>query len=166
MDFNIDTADSLQISDQEISTLLLQVYVEGGFVTPELATTLFQASAVRNRGKLIAARDKQAFILAGLVIIVYPDSPAHRLAQGDETEMHLLGVKTEYRGSGLGRLLVNAAIDDVRKSGYSKMLLATQPTMHAAHRLYESTGFVRAPDRDFHRSDREFWAYEIVLSAG
>jgi len=44
------------------------------------------------------------------------------------------------------------------------MLLSTQVTMHAAHRLYESSGFVRSADRDFSRAGRDFLAYEIDLT--
>ncbi|MBI3774315.1 MAG: GNAT family N-acetyltransferase [Gammaproteobacteria bacterium] len=160
MDFQIDTADVLAVSDPELSELLSQVYVDGDFVTPEMAVSLVDPAAVRSRGKIIAARKQQSLQLAGMVIVVYPDSPARRLAQGDETEMHLLGVKSEYRGKGLGRALVAAAIHDAKQCGYSKMILWTQPTMHAAHRLYEISGFVRAPGRDFIRAGRDFKVYE------
>ena len=163
MNFKIGPAVLLEISDTEISELLSRVYVDGGFVAPEVATTLFEPLAVRSRGRLICARDKQNLTLAGMVIVVYPDSPARRLAQGDETEMHLLGVKPDYREFGLGRLLVAAAIEDAKQAGYSKMILWTQLTMHAAHRLYESAGFVRLPGMDFNRGGRDFWVYEGVL---
>ena len=163
MDFLVDTAGALKISDLEISDLLAQVYVDGGFVAAEMAVSLFDATAVRSRGKIVAAREKESLLFAGMVIIVYPDSPARRIAQGNEAEMHLLGVKPEYRGSGLGRALVEAAINDATQRGYSKMLLWTQPTMHAAQRLYESSGFIRAPGRDFFRADRDFKVYEKEL---
>lgn len=160
MDFQIDSADSLQISDLEMAQLLTQVYVGDDFVAPEMAVALFEPTAVRSRGHIIGAREKQSLLLAGMVIVVYPDSSARRLAQDNETEMHLLGVKAEYRGQGLGRALVAAALDDARRCGYSKMLLWTQATMHAAHRLYESSGFIRVPKRDFSRAGRDFKVYE------
>ena len=156
-------ADALQISDLEISQLLTQVYVDGGFVAAEMAVSLFEANAVRSRGKIVAARAKQSLLFAGMVIIVYPDSPARRMAQSNEAEMHLLGVKPEYCGNGLGRALVAAAVNDASQSGYSKMLLWTQPTMYAAHRLYESSGFIRTPGRDFVRAGRDFKVYENEL---
>lgn len=163
MDFQIDTADALKISDLEISQLLSRVYVDDGFVAPELAASLFEATAVRSRGKIIGARERQSLIFAGMVIIVYPTSPARRMAQGNEAEMHLLGVKPEYRGKGLGKALVAAAINDATQSGYSKMLLWTQATMQAAQRLYASSGFIRVPGRDFCRGGRDFRVYEKVL---
>ncbi len=164
MNFHIDTAEALTISDQEITELLSRVYVDGGFTTAEVAISLFEPAAVRSRGKIIAAREKQHLIFAGMVITVYPDSPARRLARDDETEMQLLGVKPEYRGNSLGKMLVEAAIDDAKQKGYSKMLLSTQLSMQAAHHLYELSGFIRAPDRNFSRGGRDFWAYEKQLS--
>ena len=101
-----------------------------------------------------------------MVIMVYPDSPARRLADGeDETEMHLPGVMPEYRGHGLGHRLVEAAMAAARQAGYAKMLLATQPTMHAAHKLYEQTGFLRIPNKDFRRNEYEFLAYRARLNS-
>lgn len=163
MNFIIDTADSLKLLDLEITELLSQVYVESGFTTPEIATSLFEATTVRNRGKLIGAREKKTLIFTGMVIVAYPNSSVCHLAQGNETEMHLLGVKSEYRDRGLGKRLVTSAIHTAQQNGYTKMLLGTQATMQAAHRLYESSGFVRTPDRDFTRNDKIFWVYEKIL---
>ncbi len=163
MNFHMGTADLLNISDLEISELLSQVFVDGGFAAPDISTTLFEPSFVRSRGNIIGARSIENLI-AGMVIVVSPDSPACHLAQANETEMHLLAVKPEYRGNGLGRVLVAAAIDDAKQRGYSKMLLWTQLTMQAAHGLYESSGFIRVPDRDFSRGGRGFWVYEKRLT--
>jgi len=120
MDFQIDTADSLKVSDLEISELLSRVYVDGGFVAPELAASLFEPSEVRSRGKIVGAREKLSLKFAGMVIIVYPNSSARRLAQGNETEMQLLGVMPEYRGQRLGRMLVAAAMNDAKQRGFLK----------------------------------------------
>jgi len=91
-----------------------------------------------------------------MVILVYPNTNAARFSQDKETEMHLLAVKPQYRGSGPGKFLANTIINDAKQSGYSKMLLFTQPSMNIAHRLYESLGFVRNYSRDFNRNGRVF----------
>jgi ribosomal protein S18 acetylase RimI-like enzyme len=163
MEYHLDTAESLAISDTEIYDMLSRVFVDGGFAAPEAANTFFEPSAVRSRGKLIAARNKHDNKFSGMVIVVYPDSPARRLATGDETEMHLLAVRPEDRGQGLGRALVSAAVDAAKNSGYKKMLLVTQTTMQSAHRLYESAGFIRLPAQDFNRGGRDFLAYAKEL---
>lgn len=56
-------------------------------------------------------------------------------------EMKRLYIRTSYRGVGLGRRLVEAAIGYARQSGYSQMVLDTLPSMTEAQTLYESFGF-------------------------
>jgi ribosomal protein S18 acetylase RimI-like enzyme len=163
MEFEIDSAELLRIDDIELSELLAQVYVAGGFTEPDEAVTLFEPSAVRKRGMLIGAREKQHLKLAGMVIVVPPDSPARRLAQNNEAEMHLLGVKPEYRGHGLGRILVESAIDRAKQNGYSKIILWTQFSMKSAQKLYEATGFIHVDDMK--RNGRDFKVYEMALCA-
>lgn len=161
MEFAIGSAELLNISDSEISELLAQVYVDGGFTEPELAVTLFAPDSVRKRGLLIGAREQGNATLAGMVILVPPESPARRLAQDNEAEMHLLGVKPDFRQCGLGKFLVQAAMDQAKQSGYAKIVLWTQKTMYAAQRLYESMGFVRI--KAIHSNGRDFWLYEREL---
>ena len=43
-------------------------------------------------------------------------------------------------------------------------MLSTQPTMHAAHRIYERFGFTRAPERDWSPvNDLPCCVYELEL---
>jgi len=63
----------------------------------------------------------------------------------------------------LGKGLVSRAINEVCQDGYSRVLLATQKQMFAAHKLYESLGFVRKENLDFARSRIDFLAYEKIL---
>lgn len=163
MAFQVDTAEVLAITDRELSELLTQVYVAAGFTDPDVAVSLFEPSAVRKRGVLIGARVKEDSSLAGMVIMVPPDSPARRLAKENEAEIHLLAVRPEYRRQGLGRMLVEEAMNRARQGGYSKIVLWTQTSMTAARNLYESTGFVHVGD--FGRNGREFKVYEKDLSA-
>ncbi len=161
MNFDIATAQSLKITDPEMTELLTQVYVEAGFTTPEEAVTLFEPSAVRSRGIVLGAREKQNSPLAGMIIVVPPDSPARRLAKNNEAEIHLLGVKTQYRRHGLGHQLVEAAIKQAMQNGYTKLVLWTQLSMHGAQRLYESAGFTHVGDIE--RNSRQFKVYEMAL---
>lgn len=161
LNFEIATVDAQKIDDSEMSKLLTQVYVGGGFTTPEEAVSLLEPSAVRARGILIGARENQQSKLVGFIIVVPPNSPARRLAKNNEAELHLLGVKSEYRGHGLGRMLVDAAIENASRLGCSKLILWTQLSMRSAQRLYESAGFVHI--NNIERNGREFKVYERTL---
>lgn len=156
----IDTGT--EIGDVELVELLTQAFVGGGFTTAEIAARMFEPAIVRARGELLYARDA-ASLLAGVVCLVGPSSPARRFALAGEVEMHLLAVRADSRGAGLGRALVMAAIDRAREQRYERLLLWTQPTMIAAHALYAATGFERRPARDFTRDGRQFLFLERAL---
>jgi len=61
-------------------------------------------------------------------------------------EMKRLFVRGEYRDRGLGRVLVEAIIEEARKIGYMHMRLDTiADRMERAIALYRSIGFVEIP---------------------
>lgn len=154
------------IEDGALEALLSRVYVEGGFTAPEVAEHAFAPSAVRARGELIVAYAPPAESLAGMVIVVLPDSSARRIASPDEAELHLLAVLPEFRGAGIGSRLIAAAIDVAKQAGLARLVLWTQPSMLAAQRLYLTHGFVRRPERDAALTPpagRSFWVFERSL---
>jgi ribosomal protein S18 acetylase RimI-like enzyme len=63
-----------------------------------------------------------------------------------ESHVRMLGVRPDAQGRGIGRALMDACIDIARENGKTLMTLHTTHRMTAAHRMYESMGFVREPD--------------------
>lgn len=60
-------------------------------------------------------------------------------------ELKRLYVRSGYRGTGLGRLLTQTAMQSAREMGYTHIRLDTLPQMAAAQRLYEDLGFRDIP---------------------
>ena len=74
----------------------------------------------------------------------------------------MLGVDPEARGEGVGRLLMEGAVDEARRAGKRRMTLGTTERMVAARGLYEAMGFVRGPDQVFDDGFR-LRTYELSL---
>jgi len=68
---------------------------------------------------------------------------AFRPLNRESCEAKRLYVRARFRGAGLGRKLLAAAIENARGAGYKTMYGDTLITMHQAAQLYESIGFVR-----------------------
>lgn len=151
------------VADAELRELLTTVYVDEGLTDELLAARVFAPGEVRARGEILHVRDPEDEALMAMVILAPPSSPARRFAGPDEAELHLLATARERRGAGAGRALVEAAIQRARHSGYRRLLLWTQPAMHAAQRLYSALGFLRAPERDFTQHGRQFLFFQREL---
>ena len=150
--------DSTGSSDRDLEDLLKLVYVGGGYTETSLAETLFNGASVRARGSVLVARDA-GDRLVGSVVVVPAGSPACRFATAGEAELHLLCVRPDQQGRGVGSELVSAALEVARKSGATRMILWTQPSMTVARALYTKHGFTRLPSLDFARGDRMFQVF-------
>ena len=83
----------------------------------------------------------------------------HQIAPGT-VEIKRVYTAPPARGLGLGRGIVEAAIDHARDSGARRMVLDTMRPLEAAQRLYESLGFRPIPP--FYQLDPE-WADYILF---
>jgi ribosomal protein S18 acetylase RimI-like enzyme len=87
------------------------------------------------RGLMLLAREAASDRLIGCVALL----PVP--AATEACEMKRLYVRSSARGSGLGRTLALAAMEEARRLGYRRMCLDTLPAMAAAQALYRSLGF-------------------------
>ena len=89
--FDIKIATHEFPSDVELEGLLWRVYVDGGFTTAESAKVSLAAGPVRGRGELFVAiaRENDVPSLIGMAVFVPSDSPARKLAENSESELHL-----------------------------------------------------------------------------
>jgi ribosomal protein S18 acetylase RimI-like enzyme len=133
-----------------VAALLERAFVGGGFTRPEAAAGLRASRDGLPGTEWLVAADADGTIV-GSVYLVTEASPTHDVARAGEAEVQLLAVAPERRGRGVGRALVTACLDRARATGAASVVLSTQPTMHAAQRLYESLAFRRVPERDWER---------------
>ena len=88
------------------------------------------------QGRLLLAREHDQ--LLGCIALRPVDSTV--------CEMKRLFVRPEFRDRRLGRVLVEAIIEEARKIGYEHMRLDTMPgRMDRAIALYRSIGFIEIP---------------------
>ena len=87
------------------------------------------------RGVLLLAEMKDGW--AGCVAV--------RPIDGAICELKRLYVRPAYRGTGLGRRLMESTLRAARDLGYTRIRLDTLPEMAAAQRLYEDLGFRDIP---------------------
>ena len=71
--------------------------------------------------------------------------PLDAVDYANACEMKRLYVRQRFRGSGLGRQLVEAIMDSARLAGYDCMLLDTLDEMENARALYQDQGFEEIP---------------------
>jgi ribosomal protein S18 acetylase RimI-like enzyme len=100
---------------------------------------------------LVAERAGEA--VGGVGIQRYEDAVA---------EMKRLWVRPADRGTGAGRAIAAAAIDESRRLGYREMVLDVVPYRTVAIALYRSLGFVETAD--LHEYPFEMSAFRLQLA--
>ncbi len=98
------------------------------------------------RGEVFVA--ERAGAVAGVVALLPPGTPGLAVARGGEAELARLAVAASARGAGVGRALTELCAERARAAGWGAIALWSRPYQREAHRLYESLGYERAPERD------------------
>ncbi|MDI3329155.1 MAG: N-acetyltransferase [Micrococcus sp.] len=158
----VTVRDAREEDHAAIAHLTVASYVDGGHVHPE-DTYIENLQDVAGRTRLArvlvgeveeGTGTEARTVVAGSVVLTLPGMPMSETARDGELEFRMLAVDPAVQRRGVARALVRAAIDRAGQlEGIEAVVLTTMETMTAAHRLYESEGFVRAPERDWRLSD-------------
>jgi ribosomal protein S18 acetylase RimI-like enzyme len=148
------------------AALLEAIYIGEGF-TPESGRASLRAVAARaGAGDSFVAVDPEDDSLIGTVCLFLAGTLYSQVSLPGEAEVRLLAVDPAACQRGVGEPLMDACRSRAVALGASRIVLSTQPTMVAAHRLYGRLGFRRAPGRDWERpnSARQMLVYELELA--
>ncbi len=137
-----------RVADHDsIRDLTINVYIGGGLAGPTYATTLADVEDRAEHTELLVADGGGRVV--GAVALAAGGGPYAELASPGEAVFRMLAVDPDWRGRGVANALVRACLDRARAAGCHRMVISTEPAMHAAHRLYQRMGFSRVPERDW-----------------
>ncbi|MFC7402971.1 GNAT family N-acetyltransferase [Citricoccus sp. GCM10030269] len=178
LDQSVSVRDAREEDHADIAHLTVTSYVDGGHIHPEdeyLDELRDVAGRARNARVLVGEvevsdGDSVRTVVAGSVVLTLPGMPMSETSREGELEFRMLAVDPQVQRRGVARALVRATIARAELlDGIHAIVLTTMKTMTGAHRLYESEGFVRVPERDWRLSDigqvpasgedQLFWVY-------
>jgi ribosomal protein S18 acetylase RimI-like enzyme len=137
----------------EVGDLRVAAYVADGFLAENSGyTPRLRSLGADGEGDIfVAVLDEAAGPgqIVGTIMLRAAPHGGEALRAADEAEIRALAVAPRAQGYGVGRALLAAAIKHAAAQGVGHLVLATQPDMRTAHRLYERAGFRRLPDRDW-----------------
>jgi len=118
------------------------------------------ATVTRSGRLFVAERDGAAVA----IVAFFPPGAAGRVIGGaGEAELSRLAVTAPARRDGIGRALAELCGAEARASGATAIVLWSRPYQVEAHRLYESLGYRRAPERDSRDDDGERLVFVLEL---
>jgi GNAT superfamily N-acetyltransferase len=129
-----------------VVALWTQGYVdegEGGRTEPYVEADFHETAAA---GTVFVAEDEGG--LVGVVALLAPGVRERAVARDGEAELRRLAVSPAARAAGVGTALVRRCEQLARSRGWEGIALWSRPYQRAAHRLYESLGYERRPQRD------------------
>ena len=91
-----------------------------------------------NGGLILAINENKIIGVAGI-----------RKFKNKDCELKRMFVKEEYRGSGIGRKILEYAIELAKKLKYDKLKLDTHESMKSAIKMYKGYGFKEIPQYRF-----------------
>ena len=118
------------------------------------------------RAKLFVAVSEQGSIDGGLVYfgdMTYYGAGGKSTTSQNAAAFRLLAVNPEVRGKGLGKLLIQASINQAKKEGFKHLVIHSTKSMMIAWKMYERMGFNRFKDIDFSQNDVPVYGFKLKL---
>lgn len=113
------------------------------------APQLLDAAKRADEAELVVAVEESGEVV-GTVTWCPVGSPWRELAgRPDQGEFRMLSVAPQARRQGVARALVEWCLERARRQGMTEIVLCSLTIMTAAHTLYGSFGFQRAPELDW-----------------
>src|SRR5581483_52608 len=126
-----------------------------------------RAVGARTKGAVVLVAVGEGSIVGCVTLVVDVASPWAEDLRAGEAGIRMLGVAPSGQRQGVGRRLVDACVAEARARGKRAVFLHSTPWMPAAHRLYESMGFDRVPERDaLPVPDVPLLAFRLDIGAG
>jgi GNAT superfamily N-acetyltransferase len=138
---------------ERLGTLTVAAYhaLEGHVPEPDYDAELADVAAKLAAGceVMVAVAEPEGLVLGGVCFVPSADNPYAEFHDPTALSFRHLAVAPEAQGCGAGRALVVWCMERAGQLGATRLLLHSTPWMSRAHRLYESLGFVRAPELDW-----------------
>lgn len=145
-----------------VTHLWTEAYVsegEGGRTVLYSETDFFETF---HSSQIFVAESEGA--VAGVVALTAPGVPSRTVAQAEEAELVRLAVSAPARRLGIGQALTGYCHEQARAAGWGAIALWSRRYQTAAHRLYESLGYRRLPERDqTDSSGHELLVFRLLL---
>lgn len=104
--------------------------------------------------------------MVAAVTLTFAGQPYSEIARDGELEFRMLAVDPAHQGGGVGRAVVREIVEHARQLPDVEAISITSARfMGPAHRLDESLGFRRAPERDWYvpGEDVLLWVFRLEL---
>lgn len=114
-------------------------------------------------GAVVSVAEGGAGAVVAVVALFAPGAAGRSVAGPGEAELARLAVAATARRRGIGGLLVERCAVEARALGAEAIALWSRPYQTDAHRLYESHGYRRVPERDGEDRDGRRWVFRLDL---
>ncbi|GER22640.1 N-acetyltransferase [Zafaria cholistanensis] len=157
--------DAVPADYGEIARITVAAYLAAGhFDDPDAPYVRHMRKVAERHARTdVWVAEREGRIVGSLTLARHGNEYAD-IAREDELEVRMLVVDPDVQRSGAGRALIGAVLERARATpGIAAVSLTTGTDWHAAHALYGSVGFRRAPERDWHVPGTDILLHVYVL---